>query len=307
MPDVQNELSTVEQKYFETRGNTPLAEEAPVADTEEIASTGDAGDTAIAADEPADGEANADEPKADESNPGKFVRHGAFHEERERRKKVESDFVAYREQEAARSARLEERLNMLSQTLRRPEPEAQPVDPMVRLAKLEETIQQRVHREQQEQELQQVQQRFFSAVRAKEQEFVQEAPDYYEAVEFARGERMKDILSLGYPEDQAERMLEQDIINISDDAFRRGINPAKRFYDYAKSRGFSKQEAAQVVKEQTATDKIKTIAAGQQAGKSLGSAPGSSQAALSLQALADMPQDEFDKIDAKTWRKMMGG
>jgi hypothetical protein len=296
------QITEAEQKYFDTRGASLPNEPAP--EPEEIAVPGAAEDTAIAADEPADGVENVDEGKADENNPGKFVRHGAFHEERQKRKQVEADFIAYREQEAARIARLDERLNILANQFKQPEPVV--TDPTERLARVEQALQQRQKQEEEQRQLAQVQHDFFNAVAKKEQEFATENPDYYEAIEFARAERLKDIQSLGYPADEAVRMLEQDIINISDDAFRRRVNPAERFYGYAKSRGWGKPAVA-AVKEQAPADKLKTIAAGQQAGKSLGAAPGTSQAALTLQALADMPQDEFDKIDPKTWRKMMGG
>jgi hypothetical protein len=297
-------ITETEQKYFDTRGAAPLAPEPPAEELEP--SPGDGEGPATAAEEPADGAENVDEGKADENNPGKFVRHGAFHEERQKRKQVESEFIAYREQEAARNARLEERLNMLSQALKPPDPP--PVtDPNERLALVEKEIRETKQQEQQRLQLQHVQEQFFNAVAVKEREFAADNPDYYEAIEFARAERLKDIQSLGYPADEAVRMLEQDIINISDDAFARRINPAERFYGYAKSRGWGKQQAPAQAKEQPPADKLKTIAAGQAAGKSLSTAPGTSQAALTLQALADMPQEEFDKIDAKTWRKMMGG
>ncbi|MGC5779489.1 hypothetical protein [Methylobacterium sp. NFXW15] len=57
----------------------------------------------------------AEEGSVDE-NKGKFVRHGAFHQERERRKAVEKELAEFRE----RYARGDERLRLLTEAMQRP-------------------------------------------------------------------------------------------------------------------------------------------------------------------------------------------
>lgn len=304
MPEA--ELSPVEQKYFDTRGASEIVEPAPDIQ-EDIAAPGAAEGPAIAADEPADGADNADEgDKPEDGNPGKFVRHGAFHEERQRRKELEAQLTTVREQQAAERARLEERLNHLANAFKQPEPVI--TDPNERLARLEQTIAQQRQQEEQIAKATENERNFYNAITQAEQKFAAEVPDYMEAIEFAKAERLKDIRALGFEGEEAEQVLQRDVLNLSDDAFRRGINPAERFYNFAKSRGWGKETpAAATPAPQAPADKIKSITQGQQAAKSLGAAPGSSAPNLTLQALADMPQDEFDKIDAKTWRKMMGG
>lgn len=303
MSDVQPEFSATEQKYFDTRGATVLAEEAPEQEPSP-APAGGADPTPKAADVPAEDEANVDDDKAEADNPGKFVRHGAFHEERMRRKETEEKFNQFREQTAAERARLEERLNMLAQRFQEPEPVI--TDPNERLARVEQTLQQRLQQEEQQRQAQQNERAFVSAIERSEAEFAQDTPDYEAAVEYARNDRLAYYVALGFNQQEAANIVYQDTLRLAEDSFRRGISPAKRFYEYAKARGYGKQ-AEPAPKEQDPADKLRTIAAGQAAGKSLSTAPGTSQAALTLQALADMPQDEFDRIDDKTWRKMMGG
>ena len=297
--EAATELSPTEQKYFDTRGA-----ELPPAEEEVTEQASPEEGVAKAADVPADDATTPEDDKTGEDNPGKFVRHGAFHEERMRRKEVEQQLVSFREQQAAEKARLEERLNTLAQRLQQPEPVI--TDPNERLARLEQTITQQRQQEEQARKQQENLNNFYNLIQTKEAEFSRDVPDYEDAVAFAKQERVKDIAALGYSDAEVQQMIERDILSFSDDAFRRGKNPAELFYNYAKARGWGKEQAP-APKEQAPADKLKTIAAGQQAGKSLGAAPGSSQAQLTLQSLADMPQEDFDKIDAKTWRKMMGG
>lgn len=301
---MEADLSPIEQKYFDTRGTSDIPADEPATESSP-APAGGADPTPKAADVTAEDEANVDEGKSLEDNPGKFVRHGAFHEERMRRKEVEQQLQTFREQEAATKARLEERLNTLAQRLQPPEPVI--TDPNERLARLEQTIAQQNQQAEQTRIAVQNEQNFYSAITRAEEQFAAKVPDYMDAIEFAKAARLQDIEALGFTGAEAEEVLKNDVLRLSDDAFRRGINPAERFYNFAKSRGWGNEPLKEAPKEQAPADKLKTIAAGQAAGKSLGAAPGTSQAALSLQALADMPQDEFDKIDAKTWRKMMGG
>lgn len=298
------ELSPVEQKYFDTRGAESFVEPPAPVTVEPVVPPPPAEGIAKAADEPADNP----ELVEDKDNPGKFVRHGAFHEERMRRKETEENFNRFREQTAAERARLEERLNALTQRFQQPEPQLS-ADPVERLARVEQTLNQRLQQEEQQNRAQQEQNALFNVVAQHEREFAKDAPDYYEAVEYAKQIRLEEFKAMGFDDQEAEQILLNDVLNLTKDALGRRINPAERFYKYAKARGWGKQtETAPVIPQAVEPGaKIKTITAGQQAAKSLSTAPGTSQPALTLQALADMPQDEFDKIDNKTWKKMMGG
>jgi hypothetical protein len=282
MSDVQ--LSETEQKYFDTKGA-----EAPPPEPETKAPETGADEAPKAPPAP---EVEQPQVEEDKDNPGKFVRLGALHEERERRKEIA------RALEQERVANAERNLV--------PEQPQQPVDPLDRIARVEQWAQQREQQERQAYEIEQQKQGFYKAVSQKEAEFSKEHPDYYEAVEYAKQARVQELQILGYADEQISNILINDLEMISGDALRRGKNPAETFYNFAKHRGFA---GPKPVEKPAAAEKLSTIAAGQAAGKSLGSAAGTSPPALTLKTLAEMPDDEFAKIstDKKAWRKMMGG
>lgn len=301
-------FSPEEQKYFETRGEAAIQPEPPPQEPPP-APPGGADEVPKAADVPAEDETNVEEGKADPDNPGKFVRLGALHEERQRRKELAEELARTREQSAADRARLEERLNAIAQSFKQPEQPPKPLEPAERLARLEQELQQRAQVEQQQRAAYEAQQRFNNDVRSFENKFAAANQDYYDAVEFAKDVRRQDYLKLGLDADTAEELVMNDAQKLALDSLRRGIDPAERFYNYAKANGWGapKEPEKPAAPPEDAAAKLKTIEAGQKAAKSLGAAPGSSQPALTLQALADMSDEDFAKIDAKTWKKMMGG
>ena len=312
-------LTPDEQKYFDTRGTDLPGEAAPV--TPEAA-PGAAGPESHAADVPAgNGADEADGSKNEGDNPGKFVRHGAFHEERERRKELQAELARVRHDQAERDGRLQERLNMLQQAwapqqeaARIPTPETDALGTLKYVSgELQALKQQQAERQQQETqytERQQQHQAFEQAVKADEAAFQQTAPDYLEAVEFAKETRLNELREIGYNETRAQQILFNDIIHISTEALNEGRSPAQAYYNFAKYRGFAKQAAPPKADPAAeAGAKLKNIAAGQAAGKSLGSAPGSSAPGLTLETIANMSNDDFAAIalDKKQWRKVMGG
>ena len=85
-------LSPAEQAYFDSKGEA----------TEGLGTASVTAEAAVPADAAPPGEeaTNADQPPANDDkpkNPGQWVRHGALHAERERRKKVEAELAGERE------------------------------------------------------------------------------------------------------------------------------------------------------------------------------------------------------------------
>src|SRR5438552_11205657 len=94
-------LSPAERAYFDTKGAAVagLGEAAP-----DAAAAPAASETAATPDAPPTADRAEDDGRP--PNPGQWVRHGALHAERERRKKAEADLASEREFRARVDARL---------------------------------------------------------------------------------------------------------------------------------------------------------------------------------------------------------
>lgn len=123
-PIVDDGLSQVEKDYFSSRGEKTdgLGDSAPAVDkpAEPAAKTAE---PPPADDKPPDGGEEEFDDRGEPKNKGKWVRHGALHAERERRKQTE---VRLRESEEART-RYDERLKLINEALA-PRQEAIPED-----------------------------------------------------------------------------------------------------------------------------------------------------------------------------------
>ncbi len=116
----------------------------------------------------------------------------------------------------------------------------------------------------------------------------------------------------GYSTQQVNALLESEEAAIVERAFQSGENPAAVFYKIAQKLGYQAQ-AKQEPKTEDASEKVvksaeklAKIADGMSKNKSV-SGGGSSDAAPSLQELADMDDSEFDKATSgKNWQKMWG-
>lgn len=298
-----------EQKYFDTKGaDGPQDDGTPVAPEKVPETQPENNNIGQKADEKA---TDAD----DKDNPGKFVRHGAFHEERERRKEFQRLYEQERIANAERNARLEERLSILQRQFE-PAQQPQPQDPIQTLQELQQWRQQTETQNQQTVAEQRQYMALKNAVDQHEAEFVKEHADYYEAIDFARQARDKELEIFGFPPNVRQQIIMDDIKAISIGALQQGRSPAQVFYDFAKMRGFTgKQHEVQpspldnAAKAMTdAASKLGKIAAGQSAGKSLGAAAGAATGGpLTLEAVANMSNEDFAKISKSEWRKLMGG
>lgn len=233
------------------------------------------------------------------------VPHGAFHEERERRKEAEKQVREANAKFSLLEGRLEEMRRMA-------EPKAAdlPPDPIRDIEdikawkkKTEETLNQQT---QQEAGFQQ----FNAAVEAGIEEFKGENPDYDAAIEFLAGERDAQLKAIGHTAQEALQIMKREANAIFAKALQDGVNPGSRVYALSKRMGY-KPGAVEEGKstDATASQRLRTIAAGQGAARSLSNAAGSATKPLTLQALADMPRDEFRKIagDPVKWRQLMTG
>lgn len=282
-------LSEAEEKYFDSKGETPIeAETPPAQDTVEAPAPADvkppegdtvAGDTLEAAEEP------------------KTVPLAALREEREKRKKAQEEI---RKREAD-YARLYGRLETLERLAKEPEKAPAP-DPLADLEALKAREREREQAQRQDQENAAVKSQYFAAAK----EFAAETPDFKEAYNYAVESRVKELTLLGWPEDQAAVRAQYDELDFVKAVIQSGRNPAQQIYALAQARGYSRKEPAK--QAPSPTEKLESVTKGQQAARSLSNAAGAPSKPDALEALLNMSDEEFDAAtEGKNWRKLMGG
>lgn len=257
------------------------------------------------------------EPEADDapeptSRKPSTVPHQALHEERERRKKVESDYQTAREQ----IARFDERLRILQE---RSQPQPEPVkppnpeeDPIAALTFLQDQYERRSREEteqrqryEQDQRQQTEYQQFVGTYRQQVDSYAKTEPAMREAYNHFVKSRLDEIQAIGYDAQTAADMFKDEELRIAAVAMQQGVNPGERIVSLAKMRGWAAKAPLE-----DAEERIETTRDAVTRGKSLGSAGGGAAITeMTVAKLLSMPDDEFDawtsKNPAKT-KKLMG-
>lgn len=297
---------------------------------------------------PAEGKKGADKGDKAEKGKDKQVPYDALYAERSEHKKTREALEA----ERLRQARLEEKLGFLAgqiEEAKKPAREARteeipdkledPVGYMEYLAtkigKMEEGLSQARHQTEEQTKQQEAIRWYAEATTADEQNFVQqEAPDYYEAAQFLRESRMREISMIpGYRNNPAAVMqfVNDEALQLSARAIQNRQSPAAMFYEIAKARGWQPKaesdqteataEAAQpAAKAKNGAEEIARLTRAKDAAESLSTGGGSSPAVtkMDLNALDRMSNAEItewlkretkrggtDAVDAAL-AKMMG-
>lgn len=244
------------------------------------------------------------EVRAEKKDPSeKNVPHGAFHEERERRKQAERELTQLRQNQAVLADRYQQLYGAINQQ-QQPQIPSKDVDPLAnmdaRLEQSEQLARQLLMERQNEQRRQQAEhnERAFRAhVGGMEQEFSKSTPDYIEALQFVAGRRRTELEAAGYPAQQVAAMVDRDAMMLAWDAVQQGRNPAEVIYNMAVSTGYVK-------KQQQAEQKVEALQKGAGAAKSLGN--GSAPAGLpTMEQIANMDEDEFARFKADLSKKGM--
>lgn len=271
----------------------------------------------------------------------KTVPHAALHEERERRKSVETLLA---EERKARQVG-EERLNMLLQRFAQPQPAPvapQPVAPTSPLPDMEkdplgfiiakfnqqntqltqqsevlnsvvQAIQQQGQQSQQQQQANTVMQHAM----ALERQFANTTPDYQQAVAYLADQRHRELEAAGYRDiGQRQQVISQEAQEIARGAIQRGENPAEVVYKLSKIRGFTAPAAAAAnggdqQAAPTEAERLAQVQRGQQqAGRSVGAMRGSGPPTWTVQSVIGMSDQEFaaflDKATPEQMRSVMG-
>src|SRR3990167_3864560 len=139
----------------------------------------------------------------------------------------------------------------------------------------------------------------------KAKEFAKETPDFSEAYNFFHQSRRAELAAGGYPLAgdskrgivPIDEYLRREELGLAQGSLQDEVNPAERIYNIAKARGYVK-------KSEVKADKLENIEKGIKANKTLSGATGSSSKGLTLEALADMDDEDFAKLSYEEIQKI---
>lgn len=311
---MSDDLTPAEAAFFESGGEKPI-DDAPAAPAVEAPA---APAEPQSPEKPAEQAGAVGEPQEATTAPEglQHIPLAVFMEEKGRRKSAEKEAREFKEQ----LQRLAGRLDVL--TGGQTQEQRGELDPVIQPI---EVLQQLVESDRQRKANDAAQgqyQEFTNRVNAAENEFKTngKVADFDEALNYLRTGRFAELKAIGYDDAGAAQVLQQEAIGISSLAMQQGANPAERFYALAKARGYA-SKAPETTNGAAAVDPTITAAAAmtaaaqgleklakaQGAAKSLGQGGGAGSDTLTLEALASMDDDEFDKVKESQWKKMMGG
>jgi hypothetical protein len=171
-----------------------------------------------------------------------------------------------------------------------------------RLEQLSQPVQQMHQQTEADRQLQALQ----AHVSQQEMRFAKDTPDYIDALDHVKRTSFMGIKALGYNDQQAMALMQQEFAKLSHRIAVSGGDVAEHVYQMALANGYTPKQAQQ--QAQNEQEKLQGLKKGTAAAKSLGGSGGVGNK-LSLAALADMPADEFSKTigDDEAWRKLWGG
>lgn len=139
-----------------------------------------------------------------------------------------------------------------------------------------------------------------------EAEFKKITPDYDDASNYLRSMEDARLQTMGVSDPAARaQAINNSALQIALTALNSGKNAAETVYALAKASGYQPKGKAAPAKTQDA-QKIEMAAQGQKQAGGIGAVNGTAPAKGSLQALADMSEDEFAKAtEGGNWKKLM--
>lgn len=262
--------------------------------------------------QPEQGQEPSQEPAAEQQQQNepdaRTVPLAALHEERQKRKELAAEIQRVREEQARRDALLEQRLAALTQQREQEQVPSFDENPAAHLRygqeQLQQTVQatdQKLQAWQQAQHQQAQMQQLASAVQSHEAAFVQQAPDYTEAVSYLRNQRAAEMMADGLSEGEAVQKAHQELVHMALSRAQAGQNPAEVAYRIAKARGYVTKQA-----QPTPEQRIQNQQKGVTAAKTLGSG-GPANNKITAETLASMSDEEFAELTkGSNWNKLMG-
>ncbi len=283
-------------------------ETADVSDAQVDAFFESGGEVAEAQAEPeqaAQSEPEAEPAKAEPEKQDKTVPYGALHEERMRRKELQEQV----QQNTARTQQMEEAFQKILERSQAEQVPSYDESPLEALRYQNEQLQQRLshydQRFQQDDAQRQAyaqQQRFVSDYQQAAQEFTQETPEFTDAYRHLVDTRQSELVSIGYSPQEAAQMLVQEEAMIVGKAMQDGVNPAGRIYELAKMRGYAGKPAEAQKGQDPDVAKMDALEKGAKAAQTLSGSGGQTKEGVTLEALASLSDEDFDKA----WEKLIG-
>ncbi len=254
---------------------------------------------------PKDGEEQPLDPNVNDEggDAGGTVPQGALHAEREKRKAVQKELEAARQQLDAIAKMREQVASRKPADL----PAADDPDGVEHLRTRLAEIDQRQTRFEQGMDAAALDQRetqhLASVTATSEAAYRAEHPDYDDAINHVVQARARELHLYGVPVADIQRIIVDEATEIARTAVTRGMDPAELGYKIAVERGYRPSQgggngapAGQTNGSGTAAAKLDAIARAQGANKSLGAGGGGSGAALTAEAIAQMDGDEFEAL-----------
>ena len=237
----------------------------------------------------------------------KYVPLGAVQEARNENKTLRRELDELKGKWGAGEQKLEKLMKAISgEQVQAPDPEKDPLGHLkhknaeleAKIQALSESDEKRGQESEQSKKLQE----FSSNVQAAERAFASKTPDYAEAVSKVQEVWRAEYEASGMPEQFIEHALARKGAQFTYAAMSKEQNPAEAVYKLAQRYGYKKAEVKQEANKDK--DKLKQIAEGQKAEKSLAGGKGSVD--FSLDAVASMSDEEIDEFvkDPKNWKKL---
>lgn len=310
-------LTEAETAYFASGGETPLSETTDVL-TEATESIQPIEKEAAEATETA-----GQQPR---DNKGKFVPHQALHAEREEHRKTKAELESIRQQQAILNDRWQ---TIMAVGKQQQEEVKQPPDPDTdifgyakwqgeQLAALQKTLADDKAQREQAETVSREEAQIWQTWQADAEAYASQQPEFGAAVEFLSQTRTTQLKALGLLDPRLSTpqginaQINAELKNIVVAARQAGMSPAAAVHEIAKSYGF-KAAAPAVTDPLKLPEQLATVAAAQEAAKTVGQAGGRAGGdALTPEAIAAMPAAEFerwmsDPKNARLFEKMMGG
>lgn len=301
-----DEFTAEEQAFFETGGEAEIPAEQP--QIEEAA-------------EPVAEEQETGEEGQERDEKGRFVPHGAFHAERERRKEIEGRLNDVLQKQAV----LEERWKSIQKPTDEAKADEDPEpDPNKDIFAHNAWLKRQFERERQAneewrqgQQKTQEQQRQDTQIATSwaqsVQKFQQEQPAFPQAAQYLVDMRSQQLAAFGYSEAQINEAINTEVKNATAWAMQQGKSPAEVVFAYAQASGFKPQEKTQEPAKTTdLPDQLKKVELAQRSARTIASGGGKTNAdPESPEAIASMSQAEFEAWyskpeNARRFNSMMG-
>lgn len=293
-------------KYFETGGNDIESSDSETQsievhenEAERTASNGE--QIAVSKDERDD--KSASKSHQDDSVIGNYK--SMAHEERERRKEAQKRVDELANENKKLRETFEKLIASSEKQQEVPSFDDNPLEALrhenetikKQLAGLNQTESQRQEYSKQQESMQQ----FVRNYAEKATEFAKTTPDFKEAYSYVMQSRMEEFIAAGYSKQDALNLVHEDEAAIVANAFRQDANPAERIYKLAELRGYKKSSKEQDIKSAN-KQKIDSLEKGIKASATITNSGSHNDSKLTLEAIADMSDDEFDKVD---WNKVL--